>query len=743
MNQISSFFKYQSETLKASYKSDSISGFLVFLLALPLCLGISKASGFPPIAGVYTAIIGGIVVSFLSGSPITIKGPAAGLIVIALGAITELGEGNLVAGYKFALAAIVISGIFQIGFGFFKAGVLSNFFPASVIHGLLAAIGIIIFSKQIHFLMGVVPTGKEPLELLEEIPHTLLEINPEVAIIGFVSLAILFVKPLFKQPVIKLIPAPLIVLLFAIPAGLYFDLEHSHDYALGSLSFHIEPSQLLVALPKSILSGITLPDFSKVFSLISIKYIVMFSLIGSIESLLSAKAIDTLDTQKRKSNFDKDLIAVGIGNVMAGFIGGLPMIAEIVRSSNNLNNGAKTHWANFFHGLFLLLFIVLAAPLIQLIPNAALAAMLIFTGYNLAAPKEFVHTFKIGAEQLMIFVTTIVITLLTDMLVGVACGILIKLLIHLINGIKLKDLFRVNLSVINMKGQYLIRLKNPAIFSNFIPFTNKLKTIPRNAHIVVDFTYVPLIDHTFMEGLSHIEEEVYDKGGKIEFKGFDKHHYFSDHPLAGRTLVKNPHFHLEAEQLDERQSKLLLFAQKNKFEFDPKRSASVMKFSYSDFTVVRRSRYAENFLIGDRENFSFLFADLNVQVTQELSLNKSYTKNTILFLSNLKNHHIPDFTLARELAFDFIKELQGDIDIDFEENPEFSNHYFLTGEDEVAIRKFFNANLLNLMVQNKNYYIQSKNSRIFIYQEGKLFDLEDYTETLAFVEKFSEAIIEP
>ncbi|MFN0048727.1 MAG: SulP family inorganic anion transporter [Cytophagales bacterium] len=742
MNKINSFFQYQADTLKSSYKSDSISGFLVFLLALPLCLGISKASGFPPIAGVYTAIIGGIIVSFFSGSPITIKGPAAGLIVIALGAITELGDGDLVSGYKYALAVIVISGAFQVGLGFFKAGVLSNFFPASVIHGLLAAIGVIIFSKQIHFLMGVVPYGKEPLELLEEIPQTFLEINPEVAIIGFVSLAILFIKPLFKQPIVKLIPAPLIVLLFAIPAGLYFDLEHIHDYALGSLHFHIDPAQLLVALPKSILSGITFPDFSKVLSPTSIKYIIMFCLIGSIESLLSAKAIDTLDTKKRKSNFDKDLIAVGIGNMIAGFIGGLPMIAEIVRSSNNLNNGAKTHWANFFHGLFLLLFIVLASPLIQMIPNAALAAMLIFTGYNLAAPREFIHTYKIGAEQLLIFVTTLVITLLTDMLIGVAAGIAIKLTIHLINGIKLKELFKVNLSILNMKGIILIRLKNPAIFTNFIPFTNKLRTIPRNAHIIVDFTYVPLIDHTFMEGLSHIEEEVYDKGGKIEFKGFDKHHYFSDHPLAGRTLVKNPNFHLEAEQLNERQSKLLLYSQKNKLEFDPKRSASVMKFSYSDFIVVRRSRYAENFLLGNRDNFSFLFADLNIQVTQELSLNKTFTKSTIVFLSNIKNVNIPDFTLTKEQAFDFIKELQGNTDIDFEEFPEFSNNYFLSGEDESGIRKFFKPKALKLMEENKNYYIQSMNSRIFIYKEDVLYDLDQYTETIQFIEKFVEAVTE-
>ncbi len=392
--------------------------------------------------------------------------------------------------------------------------------------------------------------------------------------------------------------------------------------------------------------------------------------------------------------------------------------------------------------MFLLLFIVLAAPLIQMIPNAALAAMLIFTGYNLAAPREFIHTYKIGPEQLLIFVTTIVVTLLTDMLVGVGVGIVIKLLIHVINGVKIRELFKVNLSVLNKKGEILIRLKNPAIFTNFIPFTNKLRTIPRNANIVVDFTYVPLIDHTFMEGLSHIEEEVYDKGGKIEFKGFDKHHYFSDHPLAGRKLVKNPNFQLQAEQLDHRQSLLLLYSQKNKLEFDPKRSASVVKFSYSDFIVVRRSRYAENFLLGNRSNFNFLFADLDIQVTQELSLNKTFTKNTVVFLSNLKKHNIPDFTLTKELAFDFIKELQGNVDIDFEGFPVFSNSYFLTGENEQAIRKLFTPKLLKLMEENQKYYIQANSSRFFICREDELFDLEQYNETILFLEKFVAALTE-
>jgi MFS superfamily sulfate permease-like transporter len=527
------------DSFSKNWKADLISGFLVFLIALPLCLGISLASGFPPVSGIFTAIIGGMVVSFFGGSQLTIKGPAAGLIVIALGSVEELGKGDMITGYKLTLAVIVIAGLLQIVFGILRSGILSYFFPSAAVHGMMAAVGIIIMSKQIHTLLGVKPEGKEPLELLQEIPHSFSNLNPEIALIGFISLILLFGIPQIKNKYIKLIPVPLVVILLAIPLGHLFDLEHEHKYLfLNHHEYNIGP-RYLVTLPDNLLSAITFPDFSALFSFTSFKYIIMFALVGSLESLLSCKAIDTLDPWQRKSNMNRDLIGVGVGNTISGLIGGLPMISEIVRSSANINNGGRTWWSNFFHGLFLLIFVAFFPFVIHQIPLTALAAMLIYTGYRLAAPKEFYKTYKIGKEQLIIFLTTIITTLATDLLLGIAVGIIVKLIIHFKNGLPLKYMFKplFSVNVDESEQQYTIDVYHSAVFSNYIKLKKSLDNLPRQKHLIIDFTNANLIDHTVMENLHRYAEDYRYEGGKFDFVGLETMQSYSKHNLSARKKV--------------------------------------------------------------------------------------------------------------------------------------------------------------------------------------------------------------
>jgi len=520
--------------LKENWRSDLLSGFLVFLIALPLCLGISMASGFPPIAGIMTAIVGGVMVTFIGSAPLTIKGPAAGLIVIALGAVEELGHGNAMAGYKLALAVIVVAGLVQVIFGIVKAGALGDLFPSAAVHGMLAAIGIIIAAKQVHTLLGVKPEGKGALELIAEIPHSLGNMNPEIAIIGAISLLILFGLPLINNKYVKMIPAPMVVLLVSIPLGHMFDLEHEHKYLfLDHHEYNIGP-RFLVTLPASLASAMTFPDFSQITSGTSIKYVVMFALVGSLESLLSAKAIDMLDPHKRKSNLNKDIIATGVGNVVSGLIGGLPMISEIVRSSANINNGAKTRWANFFHGMCLLIFVAFAPTLIHQIPLTALAAMLIYTGFRLASPREFIKTYSVGTEQLIIFVTTIIVTLKTDLLIGVGVGIVTKMVIHLFNGVPFKSFFAPAMKVSEENGQWVVRVERAAVFSNVLSLKRKLEELDKSRPIVVDLTEAHLVDHTTMEKLHELEQDFRREQRKLEVRGLDNHESFSAHPFSAR-----------------------------------------------------------------------------------------------------------------------------------------------------------------------------------------------------------------
>ncbi|NQW30209.1 MAG: SulP family inorganic anion transporter [Ignavibacteria bacterium] len=525
-------------TFMNSWKTDALSGFLVFLIALPLCLGISAASGFPPVAGILTAIVGGLVVSFFTGSELTIKGPAAGLIVIALGAVQELGHGDAMLGYKLTLAVIVVAGIVQIGFGIIKSGVLGDFFPTSAVHGMLAAIGIIIITKQAHVLLGVKPVSKELFGQIAEIPHSFSVMNPEIAIIGILSLVILFGLPLFKNKYVKMVPGPMVVLLIAVPLGMYFDLGHEHTYLFLDHHQYALGPKFLVTLPAQLSSAITFPDFSQLFSATSIKYIVMFALVGSIESLLSAKAVDSLDKFKRKSNLNKDMVAVGIGNTISGLIGGLPMISEIVRSSANANNGARTRWANFFHGGFLLLFVALVPDLIHQIPLAALAAMLVYTGFRLASPLEFIKTYRIGKEQLLIFLITVVTTLATDLLIGVGAGIVTKMVLHLFNGVPVRWFFTPFLTIQkNADGAYEVDVKHSAIFANFIGLKKRLESLESSHTVILNFSNTKLVDHTVMHNIEVLQMDFARKGRTLTVIGLENHVASSDHPTSARKLA--------------------------------------------------------------------------------------------------------------------------------------------------------------------------------------------------------------
>jgi len=542
-------------------KYDLVAGFLVFLIAMPLCLAIARASGFPPIAGIWTAVVGGILCSLVSNSQLTIKGPAAGLIVIVYGAVTDLGAefgagmsdaDRAMTGYRLALGIGMTAGLIQILFGFLKVGRLADSFPLTPVHGLLASIGLIIIAKQAYEMLGASPAkGAGPLELFGGLPGALGRINPEVAAIGVVSLLILFGLPVLASRVgwLKKVPSQLVVLGIAVGlgSGYVFDLQHEHSYLfpghlfngdLNDEEYTIGP-KFLVSMPHVLDdpgAAFAFPDFRGVATATGLQYILLFCLIGSLESLLSAKAIELVDPWKRKTDFDRDLLAIGVANTLASAVGALPMISEIVRSKANIDSGGRTRGANLYHGLFLLGFVVLCPNLIQRIPLAALGAMLVYTGFRLANPREFIRTYQVGSEQFVVFIGTILVTLSTDLLIGIAAGIGLKVAFHVYHGCPVRGLFQADVEIVS-DGERVatVVVKRAAVFTNWLGLRGKiLAAAEGHEEVVIDLSRTRLVDHSVMEKLHQLQDEFARAGKRLSAVGLEGHTPLSYHPLAAR-----------------------------------------------------------------------------------------------------------------------------------------------------------------------------------------------------------------
>lgn len=525
------------------FRQDFLSGFLVFLIALPLCLGIALASGFPPLAGIFTAIIGSFLTIFISDSELTIKGPAAGLIVIVLGCVSDFGGDGSVGGftdadfgaYRAALAVGAVAAVLQVAFGLLRAGIIGDFFPLAAVKGMLAAIGIIIMLKQIPVALGVDAEGS-PLELLLGLPQQLADSNPAIAAIGGVSLLIMFLWPHIGRLLgerggwLRATPAPLVVLLAAVPMGLAIGLGGGRTYVFRGDEFALG-EEYLVAMPDrafGMFAEWTTPDFSALASPKAWKWVLMFFLIGSLETLLSAKAVDLLDPFKRRADMDRDMVAVGVGNVAASCVGGMPMISEIVRSRANIDSGARTRFAGMWHGMFLLFCVALLPALLHRIPLAALAAMLVYTGHRLAHPSAFLGVYRTGRGQLLVFVVTIAAVLATDILVGICAGMVMNALIYVLGGIPMGSLFRTQLDVEPLgQGACVVRVRESAIFSNWIPVRRRLEELglTQGLNITLDLSATKLVDYTVKEKLRAMQSDFEEHGLALTIVG-------QDHPLS-------------------------------------------------------------------------------------------------------------------------------------------------------------------------------------------------------------------
>ena len=392
-------------------------------------------------------------------------------------------------------------------------------------------------AKQVHVMVGATPEPGNLISMLGQIPNSLLNATPEIATIGLISLSILIIWPFLKQFRISKIPAPIMLLIVGMGLAQFFGIQHEHiHFGQAELHEHLISPPFLVEIPADFSNYFCLPDFSKFLTFEFWVATISICLVVSLESLLSATAAEKLDPYKRPTDLDRDLSAIGIGNVISGFLGGLPMIAEFVRSSANVDAGAQTGWANFFHGLILLLFVVFFPHLIHSIPHASLAALLVFIGYRRATPKVFARVLAIGKDQLALFIITIIAVLSTNLLVGVFFGVFVKLILHISRGVWLNNLFKVHFTI-KEKGEYVhVNLIGSILFSNFLPLKRAVDEIEQGKKIIFDFSQGYLIDHSILIYIDEFSTHYARSGGSCQKVGHALETY-SDHDLAARLMT--------------------------------------------------------------------------------------------------------------------------------------------------------------------------------------------------------------
>ncbi len=691
--------------LKAHFKDDFMAGLIVSLIALPLCLGIASASGVPPLAGVVTAIIGGIIGSRIAGSYVTISGPAAGLIVITLGAVESMGAPGSLEGYPHALGAIVIGGLIMALFGVLKVGKVGDYFPSAAVHGMLAAIGVIIMIKLLFPSLGVAKPKGEILEVATEIPHAFMHMNIYAAIISAVTLAVLILHPFIKSKIIKIIPAPMWVLIFTIPLAMYLGTDNLD----------------MVNLDGGLLSGggLEFPSFAKIGTSAFWIAVVGVALVSAIESLLSAKAVDTLDPYKRSSNLDKDLMAMGAGSSLAAAAGGLPMISEIVRSSANVNNGAKTQWANFYHGVFLLLYVLIGVSVIEMIPNAALAAMLVFTGFKLAHPKEFKHMYQIGLMELEIFIVTLVAVLATDLIIGIVVGILFKYILMLSKGTKFNELFKSHLTIEHKDNKKIIHLKGSQIFSNYLSLKKKMDSgTEKYDEVIIDFSEVTFVDHTVIEHLEDYERNAKLKGKEVHIINIDSLNPLSAHPLAARDR----HAKAIGNTITDKREILISEYAKSKGYLYVEDIEDYSNWQFYALSIRKRIVSIKNILSFNEGHINYNVADMTVQEGAMTTAERDSV--TVVKMSGIKG--VPNFYMHKTYLTDKIKESFGNEDINFESHPKFSDKFVLrTDKQEKEVREFFTPELLTYFEQFDDCYFSGNGKDLVFHMGDKLLSVEE------------------
>ena len=677
---------------------------------------------------------GGIVVSILGGSYVTIAGPGNGLVGVLLVAISTLGLQD-------AYAAIVVSGVVLLVLGFLRLGKIANFFPSSAIAGMLAAIGLIILGKSFHIMLGNRLSLPGSIDYILAIPGAIIGVFNYTdsglvyaAASGIISLVIMVFYSRIRSGIFQLIPAPMWIVLLWIGFSYFYELVLLQPNPIASnymISGIPDPAQIIDDIPSLSFSGLGTTVFWM--------NVMALALVASIESLLSIKAVDKLDPQKRRANVNRDIKALGLATVASGFLGGLNVVTVIARSSVNANNGGSNRLSNFFHAIFLIIFIALFSTQLLRIPLPALMAILVYTGYKLASPAGVKRIFKIGKEQLVIFLITLFVTLFVDLITGILAGVFVTFIIHLIitknPGLFFRNLLKPNVLMFKEEsegGNYFISVKHFCSFLNYYKLKQKLDDIPEDQDVILDFSMCEFVDHTVMESINDYQDLFDKRGGHFDVIGLELHDTDSAHPFALRKMLPIPQ--IMQQNFTRRQKTLEELASDYEIMYVPGENRDVAFLRDFLYYKTKSIDYVYNSLQGKDDRFRLF----DVHYSEGEFIAKEVIRASMLHLTLSKE--IPVFTLDRETFLQRVYSLAGFTDINLEDHSDFSKRFYLRGEDQEAIRSFFTNELVQFFESNPYYHIESNGTSILVFSRTRLASIKELKALLDFGKRLSNVV---
>jgi len=709
------------------WRSDLLAGISVSFVELPLAMGIALATNYPLQAGIIAAIVGGLLGWIIGGTHVGIKGPGAGSIVALVMAFQAFSAFENPLGV--ILTCTLFAGFLLMLTGLLRFGRFAQLIPAGAITGLLAGIGFIIILKQADEFFGYESFAVESFEVLKELPNNIANANPIALIIGVISLLILFIHPKIPSKTVHFIPGVIWVLLINVILVWVFGLDQNKSIEVFGMQAQTG-KDLLIHIDKNVFAEVNHPSFTYLQAPVFWLQCFSIFIILLVENLLSAKALDKIDPLSRKTNLNKDLSSSGLVTMISALIGGMPSITVISRSSVNVTVGGKSRLSNFMHGFMLLFFLLFAIPLINLLPKASLAAILIVTGYKLCSSRIFKNSFNKGWEQLLIFSLTFYATLRYGLVIGIFSGLVMDFLLsYFLSDFKISKYWSLSKrpyikTTQSTKGEH-VYLKGVFNFLTLLKLGKVLKKIPEQKQVVIDMTDTQIVDRTIMEYV-HDYADMYEKnGGYVEVIGLENHHSSSPHPAAlhilNTTWKKNA-FH------SQRGLSLKRLALRQDFKFEPKINYHTGHFQTFTFYKTRPPEYTINSIISNFETgTAFEIRDLHFH-EGELTAHES-AKTTIIYFKTPPQ--ATRFSIEHQSFYDKIVDfaLKSKMQIPIKTK---TDTLHVLAKDLEAMDEILSPDFIAYLEENETFYIECNRTEILIFKTFKLATSDEILELIEF-----------